>query len=366
MKLANSVLVAPAIALLLVTAPAAFAGETIQPGFYSHEPASVGIQINGARSGELCTDASGSDNICRVATKITVVGHDTCIGDDDNPYPCTRYGYQYDYSGATPDTEIQCHATLNDGFRKREKDYAIEVGSDSGSIFQPSWMSYGPVDRRIMVTEVHDCSYSGARLATIEYIFTYEPSTNPVTPVRGGPDPNIDEPFIDEVPPACNYLTHDLASRWVRDDDVQNNSTADMHVPNLQSVCMYTAIHAAERDGRIQFKFHLYELFDVEKLAPMQLAFNATFLGGGNEPQDTLHDLGKISFVYDMVNSVTALLVVTGMQGPPDGAGRPTEFVASYYLRDPGRPHQSRLVLLIEEARENLEFWQSEYAQKAP
>jgi hypothetical protein len=222
-------------------------------------------------------------------------------------------------------------------------------------------MSYGPVDRRMMVTEVHECSYSGARLATIEYIFTYEPSVNPAPRAGGGPDPAINEPFIDEVPQACNYLTRDLASRWVRDEDVQNNSTADMHVPNLQSACMYTAIHGADRDARIQFKFLLYELLDVANLAPMQLAFNATFLGGGNEPEETLRDLGKISFVYNMEHDVTALLVVTGMQGPPDGAGRPMEFTASYYLRDPGRSHEDRLALLLEEARKNHAAWRAEH-----
>ena len=212
-----------------------------------------------------------------------------------------------------------------------------------------------------MITEVHECSYSGASLATIEYIISYEPSANPAPRPGGGPDPSIDEPFIEEVPQACDYLTHDLATRWVRDEDVQNNSTADMHVPNLQSLCMYTAIHAAARDARIQFKFHLYDLFNVEKIAPMQLLFNATFLGGGNEPQDTLNDLGKISFVYDLPNDVTSLLVVTGIQGPPDGAGRTMEFTASYYLRDSGRTHEERLVLLLEEARENLESWRSQY-----
>jgi hypothetical protein len=208
---------------------------------------------------------------------------------------------------------------------------------------------------------VHDCSYSGERLATIEYIISYGPSANPVPQRSAGPDPSINEPFIEEVPQACNYLTRDLASTWVRDADVQNNASPDMHVPDLQSLCMYTAIHAAERDARIQFKFHLYDFFDVENIAPMQLLFNATFLGGGNEPTDTLHDLGKISFVYDLPNDVTSLLVATGMQGPPDGAGRPMEFTASYYLRDPGRTHQERLVLLLEEARENLEGWQSRY-----
>lgn len=361
MKLTIPAIAAPVILLLCFVGSSAFAGETVQPGFYSHEPAGVGIRISGARSGEICTDASGSDKVCSVATKITVEGRDNCIGTEGQQYTCTRFGYRYDFSGATPDTEIRCHATRNDGFNKREMDYTIAVESDSGSIFHPAWIPYGPVERRMMLTEVHECSYSGASLATIEYIITYEPSANPAPRPSGGPDPSIDEPFIEEVPKACNYLTRELAVTWVRDEDVQNNTSADMHVPNLQSLCMYTAIHAAERDARIQFKFHLYDFFDVEKLAPMQLLFHATFLGGGNEPQDTMYDLGKISFVYDLANDVTSLLVVTGMQGPPDGAGRPMEFTASYYLRDPGRTHEDRLVLLLEEARENLESWRSEY-----
>lgn len=361
MRLAIPAIAVPVITLLCSVGSFAFAGETVQPGFYSHEPAGVGIRISGARSGEICTDPSGSDNVCSVATKITVEGRDSCMGTDGQQYTCTRFGYRFDFSGATPDTEIRCKSTRNDGFKKRDMDYTIAVESESGSIFHPAWIPYGPVERRIMLTEVHECSYSGASLATIEYIISYEPSANPAPRPSGGADPSIDEPFIEEVPHACNYLTRDLASTWVRDGDVQKNSTADMHVPKLQSVCMYTAIHAAERDARIQFKFHLYELFDVEKLAPMQVLFHATFLGGGNEPQDTLLDLGKISFVYDLPNDVTSLLVVTGMQGPPDGADRPMEFTASYYLRDPGRTHDERLVLLLEEARENLESWRSEH-----
>jgi len=359
MRRAIPTIAVPVITLLCFVGSSAFAGETIQPGFYSHEPA--GIRISGVRSGEICTDASGSDNICSIATSISVEGRDNCTGTEGQQYTCTRFGYRYDFTGATPDTEIRCKSMRNDGFNKRSMDYTLAVESDSGSIFHPAWIPYGPVERRTMLTEVHECSYSGENLATIEYIITYEPSANPAPPQSAGPDPSIDEPFIEEVPQSCNYLTRDLAIRWVRDGDVQNNATADMHVPNLQSLCMYTAIHAAERDARIQFKFHLYDFFDVENIEPMQLLFNATFLGGGNQPQDTLHDLGKISFVYDLPNDVTSLLVATGIQGPPDGAGRAMEFTASYYLRDPGRTHEQRLVLLLEEARKNHESWHSRY-----
>ena len=336
------------------------AGETIQPGFYSHEPANVGIRITRARSGQVCTDSTGAENVCSTETKLTVNGIDTCLGDDRKPHPCTRYGYRYDYEGATAGTEINCQATRNDGFNKRSKDYTIKLNSDAGSVFQPEWIGYGPVERRTMLTEVHDCSYLGERLTTIEYIITYEPSMNPATsiptgPVNKGPHPDVDEPYIEEVPDACLYLTPDVASEWVRDSDIQDNHGE--HTPFFRSLCWYSAIHAAERNARFQFSFQLYDLFDIDNLPEAQLIFNATFAGGGHPPQEILRNLGKITFIYDLPNDTTAVLIIMGMQGPPDGAGRPMEFTTSLTLRDPGREHDERRKILIEFAREALGPW---------
>jgi len=359
------------VAVLVLWTPGAgvfpaHAGETIQPGFYSHEPANVDIRIRDARSGELCTDTTGSDTVCSVATKLTVQGTDTCLGDDGKPYPCTRYGYRYDYEGATPGTEIQCHTTRNDGFNKRQKDYSITLDSGAGSVFQAEWIGYGPVDRRVMLTEVHKCSYLGELLATIEYIVTYEPSMDPAAsvptgPARSGPHPDVDEPYIDEIPEACPYLPPGVASEWVRDDDIQNNPSE--HLPILRSHCWYSAIHAADRNARLEFRFQLYDLYDIERLSREQLIFHATFASGGNAPKDILHNLGKISFVYDLPNDVTVVFIILGTQGPPDGAGRAMEFTASYSLQDRGRDHQQRRKLIIEFARESLETWLGPNAQ---
>jgi len=346
--------------LVCVASPIAFAGEAIQPGFYSHEPENVGIHIKGIRSGELCADATGTDNVCTTETMLSVKGADTCLGDDRKSYPCTRYGYRFDYEGATPGTEIRCQTTRNDGFNKQQKEYSISLDSDAGSVFQPEWIGYGPVERRVMLTEVHECSYRGELLATIEYIITYEPSMNPAASsptvsTSNRPHPDVDEPYIGEVPDACLYLTEGVAMEWVRDSDVQNNHGE--HTPFFRSLCWYSAIHAAERNARFQFSFQLYELFDIENLSRPQLIFNATFAGGGHEPQDILRNLGKISFIYELPNDTTAVMIIMGTQGPPDGAGRPTEFTASLTLRDPGREHHERRKLLIEFARESLTTW---------
>ena len=132
-------------------------------------------------------------------------------------------------------------------------------------------------------------------------------------------------------------------------------------MPILRSHCGYTAIHSAERDARLEFKFQLYDFYDVENLSRAQLVFHATFVAGGNEPTDILDNLGKISFIYDMPNDVTVVMVIIGMQGPPDGAGRPMELTASFYLRDPGRTHSDRRKLLIEFANDVLESLHAGY-----
>ena len=353
------VLVASLLCLVLLS-PIAYAGESIQRGFYSHEPDSIDLGISAVRSGELCTDVTGSDSICSIETAITVTGQDTCVGDDGKSYPCTRYGYRYDYDGATPGTEIRCQTTRNDGFKKRQKEYSIPLDSDAGSVFQPEWIGYGPVERRVMITEVHACSYRGELLATIEYIITYEPSaipvaSSPTAPTSDGPHPDVDEPYIDEVPDACLYLTDGVAMEWVRDGDVQNNHGE--HTPFYRSLCWYSAIHAAERNAKLQFSFQLYDLYDIEKISQPQLIFNATFAGGGYEPQEILHNLGKFSFVYELPKDTTAVMIITGTQGPPDGVGRPMEFTVTLILQDPGREHHERRKLLIEFARESLTTW---------
>jgi hypothetical protein len=140
-----------------------------------------------------------------------VEGNDTCIGTDGKPYPCTRYGYRYGYSGATAGTQIECTATRRDPFNKRQKTYTVAINAESGSVVQAEWIPHGPVDRRTMLPE----------------------------------------------------------------------------------------------------------------------------------------------------EDRTAITVVTGIQGPPDGAGRPMELLAHYHLREPTRTHQQRLSCLLDLARKSLDLWMS-------
>jgi len=343
----------PLVLLPIVT----LAHETVQPGFVLRDEGKANLSLSGIRSGELCADIDGTDKVCNTGTALTVEGNDTCIGTDGKPYPCTRYGYRYDYAGATPGTQIECTATRRDPFNKRQKTYSIPIGAESGSVFQPEWIPYGPVERRTMLTEIHECAYLGKPLATIEYIISYEASTAPAPLTNAGPNPDIDEPYLAGVPNACNYLKEDLASWWVK-QDVRRYEGAIEHMPILRSHCAYFGAQDLDRIAKMEHKFHLYEMFDVENLNPMQLLFHATFAAGGHKPESVRTDLGKITFVYQLAEEDrSAISVITGIQGPPDGAGRPMELLAHYHLRAPGRTHQERLACLFDLATKSLNFW---------
>ncbi|MDJ0927906.1 MAG: hypothetical protein QNJ73_09670 [Gammaproteobacteria bacterium] len=344
------------IVLVFLVAPA-FAGQSLKKGFYSHEPAGVGISISNANSGPVCADVDGRSTVCGAENRIVVTGQENCTGTEGNQYPCTRYGYRYDYQGAAPGTAIQCKSTRKDAFQSRSMEYTLDLDTATGSIFYPSWIPYSPVDRRVLLSEVHECSYQGALLTTIEFIVSYEPGTSPAPAAApaGGPAPGIDEPYFGAIPNACSYLTEGAALRIVRTERVQEGQ-ANEHIDNLWSQCTFSGINPASRNVGYVFKFMLYEMFDVATLEPMQLTFNASFSAGGQEPTQRIDDLGKASFVFDN-RGRTTLMVITGIQGPPDGANRPREFIAYYYLQDPDRPHARRLELLRPIAEEHLQQW---------
>lgn len=164
------------------------------------------------------------------------------------------------------------------------------------------------------------------------------------------PSPAIDEPYFAEVPDACSYLTQPLASELLRAEARRHVSS--FHVP-VWSQCLFTG------DGRqvaFSFKFMVWDLFDVATLDKISLDFNAQFTAGGVPPSETIEDLGKVSFVFED-RALTRLVMVTGIQGAPDGAGRPSEFVATYDLTDPDRPHAVKLEELLSLARRHLAEW---------
>jgi hypothetical protein len=335
----------------------AFAAETVQPGFVLRDEGKANISLSGIRSGELCADIDGTHNVCTTKASFTVQAHDSCITTRGDPYPCTRYGYRYDYSGATPGTQIECTATRRDPFNKQQKTYTIAIDAEAGSVFQPEWIPYNPVERRTMLTENHECTYLGEPLVNIEYIISYEPPPELAPMVKRDPNSTYEEPHLPGVPNACDYLKQDLASMWIR-DSVRSYEDANEHMPILRSHCAWFAKDDSSKIAKMEHKFHLYELFDVERLNPMQLAFHAAFAAGGHEPERMMTDLGKITFVYEMAEEDrSAISVVTGIQGPPTPTGRPMELLAHYHLRTPDRNHEERLACLFDLAEKSLELW---------
>ena len=70
----------------------------------------------------------------------------------------------------------------------------------------------------------------------------------------------------------------------------------------------------------------------------------------------TLETPGKKAFVFEQ-RDTTVLMMVTGFQGPLDGAKQPTAFIATYSLSDPETNHPSRLAKLIEQAEKHMTEW---------
>ena len=174
------------------------------------------------------------------------------------------------------------------------------------------------------------------------------------SPLASGQSPAIDEPYRAEVPRSCGYLTEPVAAGMLR-ARVQA-SAANEHLPTVWSQCIYSGRGVVGRNVHFTFKFMLHELTDVATLDPARLNFNVTFAASGIPPSATLEDLGKISFAFEK-KALTLLMVVTGIQGPADGAGRPSELIATYQFSDPDTPHAERLAQLIPHARRHLQEW---------
>lgn len=347
---------------LFMTLPA-FAGQSIQPGFYSHEPDGVDLSISAVQSGELCVGEPGPDRVCRITSKLTVTGRDNCVAEGREQKPCTRYGYRFNYAGATPGSEISCKVKQTDGYRDRSKNYALVLDSEMGSTSQSEWMPYGPVEQRLMVSEVHECWYQGELLATIEYIITYDPSTRPPVSSESAVPGATGVVKVDEIPHACGAMESDVGDDaelpWVSYNPTRPHRR-DEHVADLVSQCWYTSKQTPVKEVAIYYKFVLLDLFDVDNLSEMQLKFHATFSGGGEEPVAILDEPGDITFVYRKDDRTTTF-TVTDIQGPTDGAGRTRLLSATYHLEDPGKSHTQRLEVLLRTAEDTVAAWYTRF-----
>ena len=347
-----------AIAVCVVAPPsdAQISGRSIQPGIFLFDQ--THLEVSEMRSGGLCADEENRGEVCDVGTRFVVAPKDTCQLDNLGPVPCLRYGYRFDYSGTTPGTMIECRATRKDGFNRQQESYAINLEAESGSFSREEWVPFDPVEKRSLVSELHECTINGEPLASIEYIIVSEPPTELAIFNSGAAGTEIEEARSLGVPNACNYLDQDLASLWV-------GATAELeirgaeHIPDLRSMCSYAHIRNPAKVARIEHKYHVYELFDVGNLNIMQLSFNAAFAAGGHEPTAIWRDFGKVTFVFELPPDRSQIMVVTDIQGPPGGDGRPRQLLGHYHLRNVDKTHLQRLECLKVLATESLDQWRS-------
>jgi hypothetical protein len=100
----------------------------------------------------------------------------------------------------------------------------------------------------------------------------------------------------------------------------------------------------------------LKEMFDVDNLLPQQLDFSAAFAGGGNPHTEKLTSPGRLSYIFEGRKD-SYVLMITGIDGPKNGAGQETMIVAHYQLDNQNLNHQQRRDVLLEQAREHYSDW---------
>ena len=167
------------------------------------------------------------------------------------------------------------------------------------------------------------------------------------------------EPQLLEIPNASSYLTEEVPFNLLRAEKVRA-SAGNEHIPNFWSQCIYSGSGQHGRKAGFTFKFMVWELFDLANLRPEQLEFNVHFTSGGLPVVGSMGTPGKATFVFEK-EDLTVVMMVSGIRGPKDGAGRDTELVATYQLMDPSISHQSRLDKLLSHATRHYQEWRSRF-----
>ncbi len=79
-------------------------GVEVDPVFDAYSGTGSGMQISNLQSGRLC-----GNSVCKQASVIQVGGTDTCEGGS-----CTRFGIEFDYTGADPSEPLNCRSPVVD------------------------------------------------------------------------------------------------------------------------------------------------------------------------------------------------------------------------------------------------------------
>lgn len=156
------------------------------------------------------------------------------------------------------------------------------------------------------------------------------------------------------IPNACSYLTAELASGVLGQKVLP--ISGNEHYPTFYSQCRYKGTQRGGFKVSFVFKFMLKDMFDVKTLLPQQLDFNAAFAGGGNPHTEKLTSLGELSYVFEGKKD-SYVLMLTGIEGPLNGAGQETMIVAHYQLDNKNMSHEQRRDWMVGQARKHYEEW---------
>lgn len=134
-------------------------------------------------------------------------------------------------------------------------------------------------------------------------------------------------------------------------------SGGNEHIPTFWSQCIYNAVGKPKRRVAFTFKFMVWDLFDVANLPPQQIEFNLRFASGGIPVVGKVENPpGKATYILQR-KDLSALIMISAIRGPQDGAGRETELVATYQLEDSTISHEERADKLLAHARRHFEEW---------
>lgn len=153
--------------------------------FVSYLPHQSGITLTNGVGGNVCIEDDKPTAVCESAEFVDIVGNNMCQWSDDVDYPCTYYGYQFDYEGGKAGQKITCdtyRSTITIFGPKTEQvtgpmtaRYTIELDADDGHIFRHAYNTYAPVQERILILDTHRCSYGGALLYEVHWIVRFTP-----------------------------------------------------------------------------------------------------------------------------------------------------------------------------------------------
>ena len=90
------------------------------------------IEITNFTSGLACTDGHSLGWICHETEEVHLTGQGTCTWDGED-YPCTWYGFEFEYSGNDDNLEISCQFTTSQSATSGNPKGVIEDSSETGS-----------------------------------------------------------------------------------------------------------------------------------------------------------------------------------------------------------------------------------------